>query len=284
MKNIFSSRLLNDNTVSRNIYKKILTLVGYNHKNEKADKIAICFYGLTRSLPKTIDSLKKNLFSQLDKAGRKYDIYVHTYNVKKINNARSGEKNCENNPEDYKLLNPDFFKIDSQDKLDVQTNYNNYLTHGCAWGDNYVDSTKNLIRQLNSLKEVTKLWTSKGNRYSLVIYLRMDLELINSLKLIDICISERNNILGTCSWQKFGGLNDRIYFAPPNIAKIIGNRLDFAHSYSQKNKLHSEKFLKYIVSLNNIKTFDIDLFGIRVRANGEKDKRDVEMSKRYINL
>ena len=48
-----------------------------NINNNK--KIAVCFFGLTRSLKHTIDSIKKNIFHPLQKNNINYDIYLHTY-------------------------------------------------------------------------------------------------------------------------------------------------------------------------------------------------------------
>ena len=44
-------------------------------------KIAIIFFGLTRSLEKTIDSFKKNLFGPLEDNSIDYDIFIHTYKI-----------------------------------------------------------------------------------------------------------------------------------------------------------------------------------------------------------
>ena len=67
-------------------------------------EIAICFFGLTRSLRYNIESIQKNIFDILDNSEYSYDIYMHTYNLEVINNDRSNEYNCKLDTEEYKLL------------------------------------------------------------------------------------------------------------------------------------------------------------------------------------
>ena len=42
-------------------------------------KTAIIFFGLTRSLEKTIESIKNNLLIPLKENNLEYDIFIHTY-------------------------------------------------------------------------------------------------------------------------------------------------------------------------------------------------------------
>ena len=44
-------------------------------------KVCICFFGLTRSLRYTIDSINKNILKILEDNNIKYDIYLHTYDL-----------------------------------------------------------------------------------------------------------------------------------------------------------------------------------------------------------
>jgi hypothetical protein len=40
-------------------------------------KVAVVFFGLTRSLPDTIDAMNKNVFQPILDAGMEYDIFIH---------------------------------------------------------------------------------------------------------------------------------------------------------------------------------------------------------------
>ena len=56
-------------------------------------RVAIILFGLTRSLSKTVDSLKENLFNVLKDNFMEYDIFIHTY---KINGSYKNEWSGEN--------------------------------------------------------------------------------------------------------------------------------------------------------------------------------------------
>ena len=47
-------------------------------------RAAICFYGLTRLLSYTIDTIKDNIFDPLIKDGISYSVFLHTYNVTEV--------------------------------------------------------------------------------------------------------------------------------------------------------------------------------------------------------
>lgn len=79
----------------------------------KTKRVALAFYGLTRSLKYTIDSIMLNVMDQLTQAGYEYDVYLHTYDLKSLNNIRSGETGALNTTE-WKLLSPDYVQIDNQ--------------------------------------------------------------------------------------------------------------------------------------------------------------------------
>ena len=84
-------------------------------------KVAIGFFGLTRSLKYTIDSIDSNIFEVLKVNNIDYDVYIHSYALTSpYNNERAGEyvndvsqiKNDE-----YKLLNPNYSRQDNQDEI-----------------------------------------------------------------------------------------------------------------------------------------------------------------------
>ena len=79
-------------------------------------RVALCFWGLTRSLKYTIDSIQSNVLDVLKKNGIQYTIFIHTYNINgSYTNRRSKEYNILLNNDECKLLNPDYIKIDDQD-------------------------------------------------------------------------------------------------------------------------------------------------------------------------
>jgi hypothetical protein len=66
-------------------------------------KIALCFWGITRSLKYTIDSIKEKIFNILKSNNIEYTIFMHTYRLNSYKNTRT----CENiqDIEDIEMMN-----------------------------------------------------------------------------------------------------------------------------------------------------------------------------------
>ena len=84
-------------------------------KNEKKIKIALLFFGITRSLKYTIGSIKTNIFNVFEENDVIYDIFMHTYSLDNYVNTRTGEISNDIDNNEYKLLNPDYIQVDSQE-------------------------------------------------------------------------------------------------------------------------------------------------------------------------
>jgi hypothetical protein len=100
----------------------------YDQINNNQFDVVILYFGLTRSTKKVFDSHKKNIFNILDKNNLSYKKFMHTW---KINNNKQKvwEKiiDKEIDYEEYKLLSPDFYKIDNQDDFLSNLNMDNYF-------------------------------------------------------------------------------------------------------------------------------------------------------------
>lgn len=66
--------------------------------------VALCFFGLTRSLYYTKKSLTTHIFDIIKSLGYTSDVYLHTYNQTSISNPRSKEFNITLNFEEWKEL------------------------------------------------------------------------------------------------------------------------------------------------------------------------------------
>ena len=112
--------------------------------------VCINFYGLTRNvLHKTHESIKTNILDPLTAEGLQYEIYLHTYNLKKLSMSRSGEKNITLKPGEWKLLKPNHVSVTSQDEFDKTFDYATVRRYGDAWKTDF-QNTYGMIRQLNS--------------------------------------------------------------------------------------------------------------------------------------
>ena len=241
-------------------------------KNSKNIRVAVCFFGLTRSLKHTINSINKNILNPLKNSNIDYDIILHTYDLKYLKLKRSRENNKLDTNE-WKLLKPIKSQIDNQDEFDKIYDYKYVKSFGDAWNTKY-ENTMNVIRQLNSLKQVWKLSETTNKKYDCYLFIRPDLKYTTKLDTNEIMMSLKSNnenTIYTPSWHKgVNGLNDRIAMGNPKVMKIYANRLDDVNDYlkTTKKALHAERFLKYVIEKNNIQNKTINLIGKRVRVNG----------------
>lgn len=78
-------------------------------------RVALCFFGLTRSLNHTLASINENVIDQLKAAGYEVDVFLHTYNdVTHLTNGRTGEDD-DLDTDQWHMLEPYDHILTSQD-------------------------------------------------------------------------------------------------------------------------------------------------------------------------
>jgi hypothetical protein len=143
-------------------------------------KIALCFWGIMRSIKYTYPSIKKFIFDDLASHNIQYDIFIHTYNVNTpYNNRRAGENSIILNNDDWKILNPTEILVDDQENLKID--FPAYRCHGDPWCSGF-QTFDNHIRALWSLYRVSSLWQKQSaETYDYIVYLRPDVMYLKSL-------------------------------------------------------------------------------------------------------
>ena len=97
-------------------------------------KVALCFWGITRSLKYTINSIKKNILQPLKDGNIEYVIFIHTFSFNSdYYNPRANEVNIELDFEEYKLLEPDFIKVEDQDDVKERINIKKFHSLNDPW-------------------------------------------------------------------------------------------------------------------------------------------------------
>ena len=231
--------------------------------------IAVCFFGLSRRLDITFSSICA-ILEAAKKLGT-VTVYLHTYDLKHIKNKRSGEDNPLNHME-WETLNPDVVSITNQENFDRSINIGDYTKHGDPWNDGYA-STRNLLRQLNSLHIVTEMSRETTIPHDAFIYLRPDLnyDKFENLPTYLEEVAADPNLIYLPAWPKAtiraGEQNDRFAIAGKNAAWEYGTRFQYAKHYAVNYPLHSETFLAEV--LKNLTIKHMCVFGLRIRANGE---------------
>jgi hypothetical protein len=231
--------------------------------------VALCFWGLTRSLQFTLPSIRKYIFAPLNKNNIKYTIFLHTYHLNRpYTNIHGGEKNIDLDNNEYKLLKPDQYIIENQDVTMKRLNPDQFLTHG-GWVKEKepVQTSHNFVLSLWSLKQVTSLW--EGKSFTHVMYCRPDVTYMSPL---DIKWFTKTDIMYLPKYFKAGYngefICDRFALGTPTIMSIYGNRYDELLSYSKKHQLHSETFLGYTLKKHRIRHKDVHFIFVRTRADG----------------
>jgi hypothetical protein len=210
-------------------------------------KCAILFFGLTRTLEKTIDSLKTNLFNPLNDNLIDYDIFIHTYKIYgEYKNGWSGENTNNYHNEDVEsLLNPKHFIFDNQQTIIDNIDFNEYYKKLGNWTGMTSEMTKYLIKNmclaLYSKKQITMLFDKYINDYDYAIIIRPDTQLHAKININDLTIlNDHNIIVPKKDW--FSGCNDRICIGKPKVISYCGKLFDELKIYSQTTSIISEKF------------------------------------------
>ena len=211
-------------------------------------KIAIVFFGLTRCLSKTVDSIKKNIFNVLTEHNLDYDIFMHTYTIDgKYTNSYNGLSIKYENENVKNLLNPKYLLIDKQEEIIKKLNFDKYcnkLNDNNAWGDKKQQKIflQNMILALYSKNKITNVLKKHKTNYKYAIILRPDLKFFNKL---DINIFKELNDQNICVPKQdwYTGCNDRLSIATIKNALYYGTLYNSLLNYSKKYNIISEKFL-----------------------------------------
>jgi hypothetical protein len=230
-------------------------------------KVALAFWGLTRSLKYTINSINEKIINILKKNNIEYKIFMHTWIVNSIyNNTRSHENNIVLDNEEYKLLNPDFVELHDQDEFKRQINFEAFRSKPDPWNTNY-ETVNNFICAMFSKSKCTQLISNSGEQFDYIIFLRPDCAYytkldVNFFKLIN------NNTICIPNFALHNNFNDRFCLTNMNTYKIYGNVFSKMFMYSKRFPLHSETFNYHIMKINKINIRKINFVFKRVRADG----------------
>lgn len=233
-------------------------------------KVALAFWGLTRSLKYTVNSIEERILKKLKEKNIDFKIFMHTWIVNSVyNNARSKEKNVTLDNEEYKLLNPDYIERHDQDEFKRQINFNAFRNHPDPWNTNY-ETVNNFICAMFSKSRCTKLIEDCKENFDYIIFLRPDVKYLNDfnsdfLKYVNnntICVPNFANNHGNCKF------NDRFCISNMKTYKIYGNVFPKMYEYSKNHQLHSETFHCYMMKINNIGIKFIPFIFDRIRADG----------------
>lgn len=236
--------------------------------------IAICFFGITRSLKHTLPSIEANILAPTHARGD-VRIYAHLFQQNQIQNPRSGETGSLD-AEEYRLLNADRLELEAPGACLERWQFDALKTHGDFWRNGF-SSLSNLVHQQHSLHLVSSM-VLEDDDIDICIFVRPDLRYHDSLALaLNKAMSAPQNTIFLPRWQPWFGYNDRYAIAVG--AKAIaayGQRAEDALAYCRDRNapLHSERMLKFRLKRQGMSVRKISPRASRVRADGTEASED----------
>ncbi|MEW5425232.1 hypothetical protein [Amorphus sp. 3PC139-8] len=234
----------------------------------KKPKIALCFFGITRSLRFTIASIRENVLLPASDRGE-VCLFGHFFDLEKISNIRSSEDNILLNKE-YDLLDFSNLELDSPNIPEVERLFEFTSGFGDHWGDG-LQSLRNLCHQLYSLSAVTRAATKAD--CDIFVFCRPDLMYLDSLDSVyDMALGAKVDGVWLPNWQcAHGGYNDRFAVCcSRRAAEAYGLRHAHVEQFCSTylRSLHSELLLKSAMRANGISVWGVPNRAVRMRATG----------------
>jgi|SRR5579862_695715 len=249
------------------IFMQTMTTSLYSQEDVSIErkKVAICYFGLTRSLNHTYQSHFKYILDVCKYNNIDYDIFMHTWSLKGKQRVWTNEVNVPIDYDEYRLLNPDFFRRDDQDAFTENLDMSKYFYQD-VWnrkgegldGEWYFNLIVNHLCALESLKRVTDMVLSTNNHYDFIMYVRPDMEFKSPLNMNQMLQLTNEEVIlpNGNNWQ---GYNDRFAILTFASAPIYGKRIDHIVDFRRDHgRIVSEKYLKYIIDSNHLNVRRMD--------------------------
>lgn len=243
-------------------------------------RIIVGFFGLTRSLKFTVDSIRANIIHPLQKIGVPIFQVAHFNLPERINNPRSGEVNIPADPDDHKLLDLDSVLVELQHDSFIMDRLNTAKKFPDLFADGY-RSVTNLCHQLRSLERLWSLIRALDIKDTdIIMFLRADLLILDQLDIwLDVMPVFNESVdLIVPHWHAWGGLNDRLAICNAKAAYHYATRYIWIPQVcASTGALHAETLLAYAVLTAKLNVSFTSLRAVRMRANGEIAGLDLAM-------
>jgi hypothetical protein len=213
-------------------------------------RVAVLFYGLTRSLKNIYDNLKEKLFDELINQNYEYDTFIHTYILDNpYINEWSGERITNYDNTAYTVINPKDYILQKQNLVERKLHIPEYYSRLGNWAGCAKDVkmrcylVRNMVLALHSKKKVVELFSKYKNDYDYVIITRPDQ--IFHTKLNTKCFSLLNDKNIIIPYEhSYHGKNDRFCIAKPNVAILYGMAFNSLKTYSKQKSIISEVYME----------------------------------------
>jgi hypothetical protein len=262
--------------------------------NSKGYRVAVAFYGLSRSLHTTLPSFEKRVFGVLDRHRIAYDVFWSGMDTSQITNQRSGEIHQPLNSTEFSLIRPCVFNVVSQSII-VPNELKAYTESRIGLPVKIVDlfrddlqSIRNLLSAFHAMRTahsmIVRYSKAQNIAYDAVLVLRPDTAVVNDIDLPqylpEIVEEERQYAIGNSTqqsiwipdFQHWRGYNDRAAYGSMRVITpylmrglVFRDHIGVATSPAVVN---GETFLKLFLEAHNITFRPSTLRVVRVRADG----------------
>lgn len=229
--------------------------------------IVLAFWGLTRSIAYTAESIRKHIFEQLSN----HAVFVHTYATNTpYRNVRANEF-APFVDANVRPLHPYKCVIDDMDHVKQMLNLPQYHSQPDPWDNNY-ETLDNFVLAMYSKYRVTRMIQESNLNPATVVFLRPDVLYTASIQSVLALASPRAWVIP--NFQLYNGVNDRFCVASASNYLHYGCIFPFLLVYSRKKPLHSETVYADFAKSRHIPLIYADFFFQRVRLHGEIDPKD----------
>lgn len=236
-------------------------------------RIAVCFFGITRSLSHTLPSIEANMLGPAQATGCHVRRHAHFFDQAQIDNPRTGESGVLVQGE-HDLLNLDQVTLEAPGDCLTQWDFEGLKSFGDFWGTDFT-SLRNLVHQLHSLNRVTGAALADGA--DIVIFARPDLEYHDSLAK-PLRAAVRAAQAGQTGvwlpwWQAWFGRNDRFAICVGQATiKAYGTRVTRMRDFCEQGPrpMHAEAFLSFVLEDAGVQVHPIGQRASRIRAGGQR--------------
>lgn len=213
-------------------------------------RIAICYFGLTRSVHATFSSHHNLLYSPLRAAGHAIDVYMHTWRTDTPHYWWTPAPPLDY--EEYRLLKPDVYKIEEQKEFIDTINFGQvfdeelYRRVGDApEGEWHPRLILNHLCALESQKRAFQMAQDSRVAYDHVLFVRPDVRIISPFD--PVWLSVPYPIL-IPDFEHNNGYNDKFAALSFTTADLYAKRIDEITEFRKTNgRIVSEKYVKFII-------------------------------------
>ena len=224
---------------------------------------AVLYFGLTRSIRKVYKSHINHLYNVLDKNKLTYKKFIHTWSIKDgVQNVWENIISNKIDYNEYKLLNPDYYKIDCENTFLESINMDDFFykdifekighSSNGEWLPKMVSNHLCMLESQKRGVEMIEAYIEKtGIKPKYIIFVRPDININNDLPLFNIILNE--NTINLPNHSHHEGINDQFAIINFKHATLYGKRINELAEFRKNNgRIVGEKYVKYIINKYNL--------------------------------